>query len=74
MIRVVVHSCFYYIRTAVRAIKEGASDVLPKTVDVDVVLAVLLGKNADSLAMHAPFANPTEVRVDHKADLHAMRR
>ncbi|AJD39933.1 acid tolerance response regulator ActR -2 [Rhizobium gallicum bv. gallicum R602sp] len=70
--RVVVQSSYCNISTAVRAVKEGASDVLPKPMEVDVVLAVLLGRNLDSAPIPDTISCPEAVRIEHIKRIYTM--
>ncbi|APO73417.1 response regulator CheY-like domain-containing protein [Rhizobium etli 8C-3] len=70
--RVVVQSIYCNIATAVRVVREGASDVLPKPMEVDIVLAVLLGRNLESAPIPETISRPEAVRIEHIKRIYAM--
>jgi two-component system response regulator RegA len=69
--RIMVHSAFCSVAVAVRAIKSGAVDVLPKPAEPTFVVSLLLGADLtrDSGAQH--LANPETLREQHIQDVHA---
>lgn len=60
--RVVIHSRYCNVPLAVRAINAGASDVLPKPGNLDLILSVLFGR---PFAPHDEFLKPDRVYFEH---------
>ncbi|CDZ67674.1 Photosynthetic apparatus regulatory protein RegA [Neorhizobium galegae bv. orientalis] len=63
--RILVHSAFCNISVAVHAAKLGATDVLPKPVETEFVLQLLLGKYCSKAILSDVFPCPNAVRKEH---------
>ncbi|MBW9113690.1 response regulator [Rhizobium cauense] len=69
--RTLVHSRFCNLSNAVSAIKSGASDVLPKPTDVDLLVGILLNKHANYLTLPPSFPAPNSIRHEHIREVYA---
>ena len=69
--RVVIHSAFCNVEVAVRAVKAGATDVLPKPSELDLLLCLLLGEEYSPDAGSRSTASPNAVRQHHIHSVHA---
>jgi two-component system response regulator RegA len=63
--RVLVHSAYCNVPTAVRATKAGATDVLPKPVDMRFVMRLLLGEDYPFADVAGQLPCPDAVRKEH---------
>lgn len=63
--RIVVLSAYATLRSAVTAIREGASDYLVKPADIDEIEAILRGLHAPQILDAQCLRNPNEVRWEH---------
>ncbi|WFU91383.1 response regulator (plasmid) [Rhizobium sp. CC1099] len=68
--RTLVHSRFCNLSNVVAAIKSGASDVLPKPVDLDLLIDVLLNKETSQPNLVPSFATPDSLRHEHIRDVY----
>jgi two-component system, response regulator RegA len=63
--RIVFHSRYCDVACAVRAIKAGAADMLPKPVNVDLILAILLGNDLKRMPSLDVLPSPNAIRKEH---------
>jgi ActR/RegA family two-component response regulator len=63
--RVLVHSAFCDVAVTVRAVKRGASDVLPKPLDPSFVAGILFEDDLDKLTLDGVIQSPSIVRKRH---------
>jgi len=63
--RVLVHSAYCNVPTAVRATKAGATDVLPKPVDIRFVMRLLLGDDYPFSDVAGQLPCPDTIRKEH---------
>ncbi|WP_208248310.1 response regulator [Rhizobium sp. T1470] len=68
--RTLVHSRFCNLSNAVKAIKSGGSDVLPKPTDVEFLIGVLLNKDLRQPTFRSSFPAPGNVRQEHIRDVY----
>ncbi len=68
--RTVVHSRFCNLANAVKAVKAGASDVLPKPTDVDFLVGVLLNKDLRQSVVLSSLPAPDSIRHEHIRDVY----
>lgn len=63
--RVIVHSRYCNLSTAVTATKQGASDVLPKPADPDFLAAIILGHSLAKEEFGEYVGNPMQMRAEY---------
>ncbi|WP_051321061.1 response regulator transcription factor [Rhizobium mesoamericanum] len=70
--RTIVHTRSCSLQLAVQATKAGASDVLPKPVDTDFLLSILLDRSVQKGNTHEFPGNPFQLRVTYILDIYAQ--
>lgn len=63
--RILVHTAYCDVRTAVQAVKLGAADVCPKPMDNDHLIGILMQKCKDTSPELHQFKMPNQVRAEH---------
>ncbi|WP_183824552.1 response regulator [Aliirhizobium cellulosilyticum] len=63
--RTVVHTSFCNIQTAVLAVKNGAADLYPKPMDVNLVIAMLLQKCTQTTSELQELQRPSDLRDEY---------
>ncbi|MBY3537565.1 response regulator [Rhizobium laguerreae] len=70
-VRILIHSTFCNVAVAVRAIKAGANDVLPKPTDPEFLLSLLTGEDIRVCADGPRIPSPETIRRRHIENVHA---
>ncbi|MBY5814507.1 response regulator [Rhizobium leguminosarum] len=69
--RILIHSAYCNLAVAVAATKAGATDVLPKPVQKEFVLQLLLGEECDPKTYSKPLPCPNVIRKEHIRSVYA---
>jgi len=69
--RILIHSAYCNLPVAVAAAKAGATDVLPKPVETEFLLQLLLGRQCDLETLAKPLPCPDAIRKEHVRTVYA---